>query len=196
MFSTSLTICGIDYVRRSPKQERKSFDMSTPVTSLDQRYSAPNASATSWDDTRQELEKAELFWLTTVRADGRPHMTPLVAAWALDQLHFTTGDDEQKAKNLIANTHVILSTGRNDWQEGVDIVVEGEARRENDQASLEEIAKAFATKWDGDWKYEARDGKFFHPDGMEVQIFSVAPQTVYAFAKGTFGHTVHRFGDV
>jgi general stress protein 26 len=169
--------------------------MKAPVTSLDSRYSAPSASPTSWNETQQELEKAELFWLTTVRADGRPHMTPLVAAWALDQLHFTTGADEQKAKNLLANTHVILSTGRSDWKEGVDVVLEGEARREHSQAELEEIVPAFATKWDGNWEYVARDGKFFHPDGFEVDIFSVAPKTVYAFAKGTFGHTVHRFND-
>lgn len=167
--------------------------MKTPVTSLDERYSAPGATATSWDDTRAELEAAELFWLTTVRADGRPHMTPIVSVWALGQLHFTTGADEQKTKNIAANTYVILSTGRNDWQDGIDVVLEGEARRENDQAVLEEIARAFLTKWDGQWEYQVRDGKFFHPDGTEVLLFSVSPQTVYAFAKGTFGHTVHRF---
>jgi general stress protein 26 len=176
-------------------QTRKAVDMPTPVTSLDQRYSAPSASPTSWDETQQELEKAELFWLTTVRSSGRPHMTPLVAAWTRDQLHFTTGADEQKAKNLLANPHVILSTGRNDWQDGVDIVVEGEARQPTDQAELEVIAQAFRSKWEGQWEYVARDGKFFHPDGFEVQIYSVAPQTVYAFAKGTFGHTVHRFDE-
>jgi general stress protein 26 len=169
--------------------------MKKPVTSLDQRYSDSTASPTSWDDTRRELENAELFWLTTVRKDGRPHMTPIVSAWARDQLHFTTGADEQKAKNLLANSHVILSTGRNDWQDGIDLVVEGEAHRPSDQAELEEIAQAFRSKWDGQWEYVARDGKFFHPDGSEVQLYSVAPQKVYAFAKGTFGHTVHRFDE-
>ena len=170
--------------------------MKAPVTTLDQRYSASNASPTSWDDTRHQLEMAELFWLTTVRDDGRPHMTPLVSAWALDQLHFTTGPDEQKAKNLLTNTHVILSTGRNDWRDGVDVVVEGEARRQSDQGALEEIAQIFRMKWEGQWEYSARDGTFYHPDGFEVQVYSVAPQKVYAFAKGTFGHTVHRFAGV
>jgi general stress protein 26 len=168
--------------------------MSTPVTSLDARYSSSEATAFSWLETQHELEKAEIFWLTTVRADGRPHVTPLVAVWRSGALHFTTGDKEQKFANLRTNSHVVLTTGRNDWRDGVDIVVEGDARQGASQAELEDLSAVFQTKWDGDtWGYIARDGKFFHPEGFEVQLFSVRPRTVYAFAKGTFGHTVHRF---
>jgi predicted pyridoxine 5'-phosphate oxidase superfamily flavin-nucleotide-binding protein len=57
--------------------------VSAPVTTLDQRYSAPGAVATGWDETRRVLETAELFWISTVRADGRPHVTPLVGAGRL-----------------------------------------------------------------------------------------------------------------
>jgi general stress protein 26 len=167
--------------------------MTEPVTSIDPRYGASSSSPTSWADTKDELEKAELFWLTTVRANGRPHVTPLVVAWANDALHFTTGPEEQKSKNLRANPEVILTTGRNDWQEGVDVVVEGEARLQTDQSELEDIAKAFLPKWDGDWKYSARDGKFYHPQGFEVEVYSVKPRKVFAFAKGAFGQTTHVF---
>jgi uncharacterized pyridoxamine 5'-phosphate oxidase family protein len=170
------------------------IDVSTPVTSLDGRYSSPEATAFSWSNTQRELEKAELFWLTTVREDGRPHVTPLVAVWSNGALHFTTGDGEQKYSNLRANPHVVLTTGCNDWRDGVDIVVEGNARQHADQAEMAALSAVFQTKWDGDtWGFIARDGRFFHPEGFEVQLFSVRPCTVYAFSKGTFGHTVHRF---
>lgn len=54
--------------------------MTTPATAvLDQRFSDPAATAVTWEQTRQELDAAELFWITTVRADGRPHTVPLVA---------------------------------------------------------------------------------------------------------------------
>jgi general stress protein 26 len=171
-------------------------DVSTPVTSLDERYSSSEATAFSWSETQRELEKAEIFWLTSVRAEGRPHVTPLVAVWRNEALHFTTGDKEQKYANLRTNPHVILTTGCNDWREGVDIVVEGDARQGADQSELEDLSTVFQTKWDGDtWGYQAREGKFFHPGGFEVQLFSVRPRAVYAFTKGTFGHTVHRFED-
>jgi len=29
----------------------------------------------------EAISQGELFWISTVRADGRPHVTPLVAVW-------------------------------------------------------------------------------------------------------------------
>jgi Pyridoxamine 5'-phosphate oxidase len=56
-----------------------------------------------------------------------PHVTPLVAVWFEDAIYFTAGPSEQKAVNLRANPNVILTTGRNEWERGLDVVVEGEA---------------------------------------------------------------------
>ena len=101
--------------------------MSEPTTELDSRFSDPDAVATGWEETRRALEAAELFWISTVRQDGRPHVTPLVAVWLDDALHFCTGPTEQKAINLSHDANVTLTTGCNDWQRGLDVVVEGEA---------------------------------------------------------------------
>ncbi len=55
--------------------------MINPVTTiLDERNSDSNAVPTEWEETRRALESAEMFWISTVRADGRPHATPLVNA--------------------------------------------------------------------------------------------------------------------
>lgn len=167
--------------------------MSTPLTSIDDRFSEPGADPTAWADTVRVLDAAQLFWITTVRADGRPHVTPLVAVWVDDAIHFCTGADEQKAINLRANPNVILTTGRNDWTQGLDVVVEGAATRTTDDATLRRLAEAWRTKWDGDWQYEARDGAFHHEAG-EALVFTVAPTKVLAFGKGTFTHTRHVFG--
>ena len=86
--------------------------MTDPVSShLDNRFSNPGAEATAWDETLHALERAELFWVTTVRSDGRPHTTPLVAVWSDGALHFSTGVGEQKEINLRNNRRVILMTG-------------------------------------------------------------------------------------
>jgi general stress protein 26 len=168
--------------------------VTTPVTTLDQRFSAPDAATAGWEQTRRALEDAELFWVTTVRADGRPHMTPLVAVWADGALHFCTGSGEQKAVNLRGNKHVILSTGSNTWDEGVDVVVEGDAVQVTDDDVLRRLAAAWTAKWDGRWQYEVRDGAFRHRGGEEpVLVFAVAPAKVLAFGKGDFSHTSHRF---
>jgi nitroimidazol reductase NimA-like FMN-containing flavoprotein (pyridoxamine 5'-phosphate oxidase superfamily) len=167
--------------------------MIEPATKLDKRFSDPNAVATDWDETRRVLETSELFWISTVRADGRPHITPLVAVWLDGAIHFCTGATEQKAVNLSRNAHVILTTGCNQWDRGVDVVVEGDAVQVTDNKALERLAKAWTTKWDGRWKFEARDGVFHHKDGGTALVFAVTPKKVLAFAKGTFSHTRHRF---
>src|SRR6202046_4349436 len=169
--------------------------MSTPVTKLDERYSDPAATAIGWEETRRALEGAELFWVSTVRADGRPHVTPVVAAWAEGAIWFSTGADEQKFANLRANPHLVLTTGCNRWDQGLDVVVEGDAVRVTDDVVLSRVAGAFAAKWDGRWQFTARDGAFRDAtDGSgEALVFSVTPVKVFAHAKGDpFGATTHR----
>jgi general stress protein 26 len=166
--------------------------MTEPATALDPRFSDPDARPTSWNDAERALQAAELFWITTVRADGRPHVTPLVAVWLDGAVHFTTGADEQKAVNLRANPHVILTTGCNQWDRGLDVVVEGDAVRTTDAATLQRLADAWRTKWDGQWVFEVGDGSFHH-DAGDALVFSVAPTKVLAFGKGTFTHTRHVF---
>jgi nitroimidazol reductase NimA-like FMN-containing flavoprotein (pyridoxamine 5'-phosphate oxidase superfamily) len=164
--------------------------MSEPITTSDPRN--PKAVATAWEETRRALETAELFWLTTVRADGRPHVTPLVAVWHDGVLYFTITDDGQKAANLRGNPHVILTTSGNNWKESLDVVVEGEAVRVTDHETLERVAAVWATKWDGGvWTYQVHEGHFrlYAKDGQKVLaasnlVFSVKTRKAFAYVIG------------
>lgn len=164
--------------------------MDEPVTELDERFSDPGATATTWASAREALDAAQLSWVSTVRADGRPHVTPLVAVWLDGALHFCTGPGEQKAVNLAGNPHVVVTTGCNQWDRGLDVMVEGEARRVTDRATLERLAAAWATRWDGSWQYEVADEGFRHGAGF-AHVFAVEPAKVLAFGKGPFSHTRH-----
>jgi nitroimidazol reductase NimA-like FMN-containing flavoprotein (pyridoxamine 5'-phosphate oxidase superfamily) len=161
------------------------------VTTLDPRFSSAKATPTTWDETRQVIESAEIFWISTVRADGRPHVTPLPAVWLDGVLHFSTGVGEQKEVNLRHNPHVILTTGCNTWNEGLDVVVEGDAVRVTDHDQLTRLAEAWSRKWDGRFRYEVRDGGFF--DEEVIPVFAVVPSKVLAFRRGVMSHTRHRF---
>ena len=112
--------------------------------------------------------------------------------WHDGALHFCTGPGEQKAMNLRANDRCALTTGANQWKSGLDVVVEGRARRVTDDARLAALAAMWATKYDGDWVYEARDGAFHHEVG-EALVFEVRPEKVLSFAKGDFAQTRFRF---
>ncbi|MFL6111975.1 MAG: pyridoxamine 5'-phosphate oxidase family protein [Catenulispora sp.] len=166
--------------------------MPDPIAELDPRFSQPGATVTAWADARRVMEEAELFWISTVRADGRPHVTPLPAVWRDDRLYFCTGAGEQKGVNLRGNPSCVLTTGGNRWNWGLDIVVEGTAQRITDEARLRELAAAWETKYAGDWHFEVADGAFHHDSG-EALVFEVAPAKVLAFAKGDFAQTRYRF---
>ncbi|MEW2554896.1 pyridoxamine 5'-phosphate oxidase family protein [Streptomyces zhihengii] len=164
-----------------------------PSGRLDTRFSDPKASATPWSDALAVLETAEVFWLTTVRPDGRPHVTPLIAVWQDGALHFCTGPAERKAKNLRDNPTVVLTTGGNALGEGCDLVVEGEAERVTDDPALRALASAYVRKYGPDWTFGVGDG-VFTGDGGEALVFRVAPRTAFGFAKGApFGQTRWRF---
>jgi nitroimidazol reductase NimA-like FMN-containing flavoprotein (pyridoxamine 5'-phosphate oxidase superfamily) len=165
-----------------------------PISELDERFSAPGVSPTPWADVRQVLESAETSWVTTVRADGRPHVTPLVAVWLDDAVYFCTGPTEQKAVNLRSNQNVVLTTGCNTWDKGLDVIVEGTAERITDESKLARLAKAWATKWDGHWHFEVGNGAFQHEGGSgEAYVFEVVPTKVLSFAKDVDAATRHTF---
>ena len=165
-----------------------------PVPELDQRFSSEDASPTPWPEARDRLRDAEVFWVSTVRPDGRPHVTPLIAVWLDDALYFCTGPTERKARNLEENCHVILTTGCNLIGEGLDVVVEGEAVRLTDDAQLMRIADAYASKYGSDWHFDVRDGLFVHEAGTAL-VFEVAPRKAFGFRKGDeFSQTRWRFG--
>lgn len=164
-----------------------------PQTLLDARYSDETATAIPWTEAEKLLTEAELFWISTVRPDGRPHVTPLPTVWSDGALHFCTGPEERKARNLAGNPNVVLTTGTNIWNQGYDLVVEGEAERITDDARLRELAAGWEAKYGSFWHFEVADGCFRHGAGA-AYVFSVAPRTVFGFGKGEpFSQTRWRF---
>ena len=164
-----------------------------PVTELDGRYSVPGATATPWAEAERVLTDAEMFWISTVRGDGRPHVTPLIAAWLGTALYFSTGADEQKGRNLAANPACSLTTGNNAIGEGLDIVVEGMAVNIREETTLQRVADAYVAKYGSDWHFDVANGAFAHGDGGVALVYEVAPVKAFGFRKGAYSQTRWRF---
>lgn len=163
-----------------------------PTPDQDLRYGEPDAPPVPWEQVDAALAAAPLFWISTVRPDGRPHVTPLVAVWHAGAVCFSTGAGERKGRNLAANPAVALTTGTNALHEGTDLVVEGTAVPVTDDAELRAVAAAFLVKYGEEWRFEVRDGRFHHGPG-EALVFRVEPTTVLAFGKAPYSQTAHRF---
>ncbi|AHH99544.1 pyridoxamine 5'-phosphate oxidase family protein [Kutzneria albida] len=164
-----------------------------PRTQQDLRYGDPAAPPTDWAVARRALAEAELYWLSTVRPDGRPHVTPLVAVLLDGALHLCTGSHERKARNLTQNREVVLTTGSNSWASGLDLVVEGTAEQVTDNARLRRIADAYEQKYGSDWRFEVGDGAFRSSGESEALVFAVPLRTVFGFGKDPHSQTRWRF---
>ena len=160
-------------------------------------FSEPDATPMPWSAGLEQVIAADTFWLSTVRPDGRPHVTPLIAVWHGEAIWFSTGPEERKAKNLAENPSCVLTTGRSDLVEGaLDVVLEGEAEQVTVDAELDPIAVAFAAKYGTEtWDYAVREGAFIQraADARAI-VFRVRPVRGLGFRKGDrFSQTTWRF---
>ena len=155
-----------------------------PKTDLSSSFSSPGAQPTPWAEGRRCLADAEVYWLSSVRPDGRPHVTPLLGVWSDGALCFCTGSTERKARNLAANPNCTLTTGSNTL-DGLDLVVEGPAVVVTDLDQLGTIADAYEGKYGP--HFEAPDGNWAGlGDSMrtrEVEVYRVAPTVAFGFVK-------------
>jgi sugar/nucleoside kinase (ribokinase family) len=168
---------------------------------IDPRYGDPSATPPPWAVIERLLTDSQLYWIITVREDGRPHAVPLVGVWEDGAFAFCTGAEEQKQRNLDANPHVAVttgSTGANGWDSGKDVVVEGTAVRVTGAGDLQGLAAAWFAKYGEDWKYEVRGQEFFelsHSGGATAggaRVYRVQPAKVIAFGDA-HGQTTYRF---
>jgi hypothetical protein len=114
-----------------------------------------------------------------------------------DAFAFCTGPDEQKAQNLDHSSSVAVTTGVNTWNDGLDVVVEGDAERVEGPDALTKLADAVREKYDGAWDFTPVDDGFGHTDDSGdshiALVYRVRPGKVLAFAKSPHGQTTFRF---
>lgn len=84
------------------------------------------------------------FWLTTLNADGGPHVTSVGALWHAGSCWSQTGQHTRKAKNVARNKRCTISVATKSF----DVMVAGQARRVHDPSVVAEIAALWAT---GGW---------------------------------------------
>ncbi|MDT5211306.1 MAG: hypothetical protein QOF67_3721 [Mycobacterium sp.] len=167
---------------------------------LDVRFSE-TTEPVGWQQVSDVVSTAELYWLTTVRKDGRPHITPLIGVWVdsreAQAFVFCTGPEEQKAQNLAVSTAVAVTTGVNTWNDGLDVVVEGNAERVTGRDTLTPLADTIREKYGSEWDFTPQDEGFGHTDASgdshTAYVYRVSPDKVLAFTKSPHGQTTFRF---
>jgi len=162
-----------------------------PAAQLHEGFSEPGAAAPPWAEVSRVLSASEMVWLSTVRRDGRPHVTPLPAIWSDGRMVFCAGAHEQKARNLESDARCVLAAGANQFRSGLDVVVEGTAVRVTGDAPLRRLAALWKSRLD--WDFEVTDGGFRDPADRIGLVFGVTPAKVLAFGKNPYTQTRYRF---
>ncbi|MCC6805080.1 MAG: pyridoxamine 5'-phosphate oxidase family protein [Anaerolineae bacterium] len=127
------------------------------VTNLD-IYGNPTLSWSTPHDLLAASATANVtFFLGTVRPDGRPHAAGIGALWHDGDLYIVSGPETRKSRNLAANPACTISV----HLEGIDLVLEGEARRVTDPPTLERLAQLYRDE--GGWPAEVQGDAFTAP---------------------------------
>ena len=120
---------------------------------------------------------AELtHFLGTCRPDGTPHAAGVGAQWLDGDLYFTSSPDARKARDLAVNPACTISVRL----PGIDLVLEGTARRVTDPATLEQVASGYR---DGGWPAEVSGDALTAP--FSAPSAGPPPWQVYRFVFDT-----------
>lgn len=105
--------------------------------------------------------------------------------------YFGSGPEEQKSRNLAADPRCAVTTGCNRWNDGMDLVLEGDAVVVRDPQVLRGVADAFTAKYGSAWAAEVDGGGTFRmPGGGVPLVYEVQPARAWGFGKtGGFSHT-------
>jgi len=119
-----------------------------------------------WSWAVERLERSRNYWLSTVRADGRPHAMAVWAVWLDDALLFSTAIGSRKARNLARTPHCVMSTERADEA----VIVEGVAEPVRSAERLARLRGVYETKY----------GSGYPPDSG---VYAVRPVVVFGFIE-------------
>jgi hypothetical protein len=119
-----------------------------------------------WSHVVERMQKANNFWVATVRPDNTPHAVPVWGVWVDNTLYFGGGPDTRWSRNLAANPHVSVHL-----ESGDDVVIiEGTVDRITDPKHplVEKIDDAYEAK------YKMRHG---------IPFWVLRPKLAFAWSK-------------
>jgi hypothetical protein len=140
---------------------------------------AGNSRPVRWEDFEERLTQGGWFWLATVRPNGAPHVMPLFAVWSESALYIASKETAKKSRNLAADGRCVITTDAGDMH----LIVEGEARRMRDEATLRRASNAFETTygWPTVVKADKLDAEYGAPTsgGPPYDVYEITPTKAF-----------------
>lgn len=131
-----------------------------------------------WSWAEERLMASRNYWVTTTRADGRPHAAPVWGYWHDGALVFSTDPSSVKGHALAARPDVVIHL-----ESGDDVVIcEGRVERvpQSDLATVNEL-------------YSAKYDVGVDPDNPNHGVYRLRPAVVLAWREQDFPTSATRF---
>lgn len=139
----------------------------------------------SWEHVERRLRNSRSYWISTTRADGRPHAMPVWGVWRDGSLWFGTGQTSQKGRNLAAQPYVVAHLESAD-----DVtILEGEVEIVRDPAVADPVLAAYANKFSMD----AQEAGFDLASETGGALYRLTAMIVHAWLEGAFEQTQSRW---
>lgn len=148
-------------------ESKTEIERSRPST--EESYGIPDEKEgmLAWTFVEEKMATDELYWVTTVRPNGMPHVRPTWGVWVEGGFYCGGGEQTRWVRNLATTSEIVVH--REDADEVV--IIEGDAERidheTSDDTLIERVDRAYEEK------YDIRHGTPF---------FSVRPDTVFAWS--------------
>ncbi|HZP28694.1 MAG TPA: pyridoxamine 5'-phosphate oxidase family protein [Acidimicrobiia bacterium] len=124
--------------------------------------------ALPWSWAAERLARARHYWISTTRADGRPHSRPVWGVWLGDTFAFSTGSIA--ARNLVRSDEISVHV-ENDA--GEVVIVEGTAAAIADAELLGRVVDAYNPKYHSALATDTLPGPFY----------AVTPRVVFGWVS-------------
>jgi hypothetical protein len=123
-----------------------------------------------WRTLEARLGRELTIWISTVRFDGRPHLTPVWYVWLEGRIYVAIGTETQKFINLRGNQAVALALP----DTANVIILEGEAHAA-DRSTSDRVADYFYHKYEWDFRYD---------DASNWRLIEITPIKILTWGEG------------
>jgi hypothetical protein len=103
-----------------------------------------------WTWAVERLASSHDYWLSTLSADGAPHLMPVWAIWLDGALWFSCSKESKKARNLTADGRCSLATDN----AAQPVVLQGVAEPVITLGEIQRLIDAENAKYDTDYSLE------------------------------------------
>lgn len=138
----------------------------------------------TWAEIAAQLERARNYWVSTTRAGGRAHATPVWGLWLEGAVWFSTSPDSVKARNLQHEPRCVIHLESGDDA----VILEGACERVEALApDVASTVQQFVTDYKAKYDIEV------DVSDPQFGLYRLAPRTALTWREQNFPNSNARW---